>query len=73
MDYCENNNFDLQNVAYMGNDLNDKDAMIMAGVTFCPADAYDSIKAISDHVLKTKGGHGVVRELFGLISRKKGE
>ena len=72
MDYCENNNFDLQNVAYMGNDLNDKDAMMIAGVTFCPADAYDSIKDISNHILKTKGGDGVVRELFGLISRKKG-
>jgi 3-deoxy-D-manno-octulosonate 8-phosphate phosphatase KdsC-like HAD superfamily phosphatase len=43
------------------------------GITFCPADAHDSIKAISDHALKTKGGQGVIRELFDLITRKTGE
>ena len=68
MDYCEKNNIDLKNVAYMGNDLNDKDAMVITGVTFCPADAHDSIKTISDHILKTKGGNGVIRELFDLIT-----
>jgi 3-deoxy-D-manno-octulosonate 8-phosphate phosphatase (KDO 8-P phosphatase) len=73
MEYCEKNNIDLQNVAYMGNDINDKEAMEIAGVTFCPADAYDSIIDISNYILKTKGGDGVVRELFNLISRKKGK
>ena len=68
MDYCEKNNIDLQNVAYMGNDLNDKDAMIMSGVTFCPADAHESIKAIAEYVLKTNGGNGVIRELYDFIT-----
>ncbi|SVD33713.1 uncharacterized protein METZ01_LOCUS386567, partial [marine metagenome] len=39
----------------------------------CPSDAHNSIKAISDHVLKTKGGHGVVRELLDLIIEQKGK
>ena len=72
IDYCKKNNIDLQNVAYMGNDINDKEAMKIIGKTFCPADAHGSIKAISDRVFKTKGGHGVVRELFDyLISQEK--
>ena len=70
--YCRKNNIDLQIIAYVGNDINDKDAMEMAGIKFCPADAHDSIKEISDYVLKTEGGHGIVRELFDLITRKKG-
>ena len=73
MNYCQANNIDLQKVAYVGNDINDKEAMEIAGITFCPADAYESIKVISDHVLKTKGGYGVIRELFDLIIERKGE
>ena len=72
-EYCQENNYDLQNVAFVGNDLNDKEVMKIAGATFCPSDAHESIKTISDHLLETRGGHGVVRELFDLITRKKGE
>lgn len=71
MDYCQKNDIDLKNVAYVGNDINDKDAMEIAGFTFCPADAHKSIKAISDHILKTKGGNGVVRELLDFIIEQK--
>jgi len=73
IDYCKENDCDLKNVAYVGNDINDQDVMRNVGITFCPADAHDSIKAISDRVLKTKGGHGVIRELLDLINEQKGE
>jgi len=72
MDYCKNNNIDLQNVAYVGNDINDKEAMKISGFTFCPADAHERIKTISDHTLKTNGGDGVVRELLDFINEQKG-
>ena len=72
MDYCKKNNIDKQYVAYVGNDINDKEAMEISGVTFCPADAHEDIKVISDHILKTKGGDGVIRELLDLIINKKG-
>ena len=71
LEYCENNNIDLQNVAYIGNDLNDKEVMDIAEITFCPADAHDSIKAISDYILKTRGGNGVIRELYDLITAEE--
>ena len=67
MDYCRKNNFDLKQVAYVGNDINDKDAMAIAGLSFCPADAHETIKEISDHVFKRNGGDGVIRELLDLI------
>ena len=71
--YCLENNIELQQVAFVGNDINDKKAMDTVGITLCPADAHDSIKAISDHVLKTKGGDGVIRELLDLIIKQTGE
>jgi len=72
LDYCKKNEVNVNYVAYVGNDINDKEAMEISGVTFCPADAHEDIKAISDHVLKTKGGEGVIRELLDLIINKKG-
>jgi YrbI family 3-deoxy-D-manno-octulosonate 8-phosphate phosphatase len=71
-EHCRENNIDLNKVAYVGNDINDKEAMEIVGLTYCPADAHDSIKGISNHVLKTKGGHGVVRELLDLLTKQKG-
>ena len=73
IDYCENNNFDLQNVAYVGNDINDKEVMEIAGTTYCPSDSHKSIQSISDNILKTKGGNGVIRELLDIINKQKGK
>ena len=67
LDYSKKNDIDLKNVAYVGNDINDKDAMAIAGFSFCPNDAHETIKEISDHVFKRNGGDGVIRELLDLI------
>jgi len=67
MDYCRKNDIELSQVAFVGNDINDKKAMEISGVTFCPADSSEVIKTISDHVLKTNGGNGVIRELLDFI------
>ena len=72
-EYCNKNNISLQNVAYVGNDINDKEVMGIAGKTYCPADAHDNIKSISDYILKTNGGDGVIRELLDFINNEKGE
>ena len=69
MNYCKKN-ISLKNVAYLGNDINDLEAMKLVGVTLCPADAHDLIKQTSNHVLNTNGGDGVIRELFDIINRK---
>ena len=58
------NNYTLKNILYVGNDLNDYLVMQLCGYTICPADSHFKIKEISDVVLKTNGGNGVVRELL---------
>ncbi|MCS6980696.1 MAG: HAD-IIIA family hydrolase [Flavobacteriales bacterium] len=50
-------------VLYLGDDLNDLDAMKMCGWRACPADACPQVKAISQIRLSRKGGDGVFREL----------
>ena len=66
-DYCQKNEIEIKQVAYVGNDINDKDAMETVAFTFCPADAHETIKEISDHVFKRNGGDGVIRELLDII------
>jgi len=65
--FCDKNNFDYNSIAFVGNDVNDKDVMEIAGFTFCPADAHKRIKKKSGYVFKTKGGDGVIRELLELL------
>jgi len=67
-DYCQKNDIQILQVAYVGNDINDKDAMVIVGFSFCPADAHETIKEISDYVLKRNGGDGVIREIFDIIT-----
>ena len=69
-DYCQKNDIQILQVAYVGNDINDEDAMVVAGLSFCPADAHETIKEISDHVFKRNGGDGVIRELLDLIKKE---
>jgi 3-deoxy-D-manno-octulosonate 8-phosphate phosphatase (KDO 8-P phosphatase) len=57
-------NISLNNVLYVGNDLNDYKVMKLCGFTACPFDSHIKIKEISDIVLKGVGGNGVVRELL---------
>ena len=67
--YCSNNNIDLSEVVCAGNDVNDLEAMQISGFTFCPADAHMNIKKISDYVLKSNGGDGVIREMLDFIKK----
>lgn len=69
INYCQKNDFELLNVAYVGNDINDKEVMEVVGIAFCPNDAHESIKNISNHILQAKGGDGVIRELLDLINK----
>ena len=54
----------LEQVAMIGDDINDKEVMAAVGIAVCPADAIDDIKAISHVVLKRRGGQGCIREFI---------
>jgi YrbI family 3-deoxy-D-manno-octulosonate 8-phosphate phosphatase len=60
----DENHYNLQNILYVGNDLNDYQVMKLCGFSVCPADSHPKIKEISSIVLKTNGGNGIARELL---------
>lgn len=51
-------------VAYMGDDLNDYECMLRAKIKGCPCNAVKEIKEISDYITTRKGGEGAVREFI---------
>ena len=54
-------NYDFNKTVYIGNDLNDFDAMKLCGFRLCPSDSCDEIKELSNYELPVKGGDGVIR------------
>jgi YrbI family 3-deoxy-D-manno-octulosonate 8-phosphate phosphatase len=52
----------LEDMAFIGNDVNDLAAMKIVGLPVAPHDAHPSILKVAKHVTKATGGMGVVRE-----------
>lgn len=63
---------DLEQCAYMGDDLPDLGAIMAAGLGACPADAVADVKTHSDWVSAHNGGRGAVRDLCELILKAQG-
>ena len=61
--FSKEKKYDLNKTIYIGNDLNDFEAMNLCFYKFCPSDSHKLIKKISDLVLNSQGGEGVIREL----------
>ena len=67
-DLCLKENITLDEVAYIGDDVNCFSLLSHVGIAACPINAIDKIKAIPNIIhLKKKGGDGVVREFVELI------
>ena len=71
--YMEENGLEADQLAYIGDDLNDLYAMSLAGTAVCPQDAAKEIKAQCDYVLNARGGEGVVREFVELLLKSRGQ
>jgi YrbI family 3-deoxy-D-manno-octulosonate 8-phosphate phosphatase len=66
--YCQQNRYDLRNVVFVGNDINDLGAMKTVGFAVAPGDAHPSIARIVQLVTRANGGGGVVRELSDILA-----
>jgi YrbI family 3-deoxy-D-manno-octulosonate 8-phosphate phosphatase len=61
------NNLKPDNIAYIGDDVNDIELMNLVGLTASPADAMIDVRNIVDYVCEHKGGNGAFREFAELI------
>lgn len=56
-----------ENVAYIGDDVNDLACMEVCYLKACPADAIGEVIDVVDYVCNSNGGNGAVREFIDLI------
>lgn len=68
---AEKYHISLEEVAYIGDDINDISCMEMiksnGGIVGCPADAVNAVKEISDFIAEHKGGEGAVRDFIEFL------
>jgi 3-deoxy-D-manno-octulosonate 8-phosphate phosphatase (KDO 8-P phosphatase) len=65
--YLTENKIGKEDVVYVGNDINDLEAMKFIGIPVSPADAHDSVRKISKYITKSRGGEGVIRDLLDIL------
>jgi 3-deoxy-D-manno-octulosonate 8-phosphate phosphatase (KDO 8-P phosphatase) len=61
-----------EEVAFVGDDLSDVEAMRDAGFSAAPADAAPEARAAATYRCKAKGGHGAVREAIEALLKRDG-
>jgi len=67
-DLCDRENISLDEVAYIGDDINCFSLLCNVGIAACPNNAVPKIKAIPNIIqLSKNGGDGVVRQFVELI------
>jgi len=64
-------NLSLEQIAFIGDDLNDIEAMRLVGLSVAVNDAAKEIKSISKIILKSNGGNGAFREFVDLLITSK--
>jgi 3-deoxy-D-manno-octulosonate 8-phosphate phosphatase (KDO 8-P phosphatase) len=54
----------MENIASIGDDLNDYSMLFSSKISFVPSDASHYVKDIADVILSNRGGEGAVREMI---------
>lgn len=70
---AERHGLTLSQVAYIGDDVNDLEALKAVGFSSSPADGMPHVTAVVDYVCQKKGGEGAVREIVEIILEAQGQ
>ena len=71
-EYMEQHGLVKEEVLYMGDDMPDRQVMLLAGLPCCPADAVQDIKEVSVYVSPIKGGEGAARDVIEKVMKLRG-
>jgi YrbI family 3-deoxy-D-manno-octulosonate 8-phosphate phosphatase len=69
---CEKENISLQEVAYIGDDINCLELLSAVGIAACPSNAVKKVKNIPNIIqIEVKGGEGAVRAFVEYLIEKE--
>lgn len=72
-EWMQKNNLLPEEVAYMGDDIPDLQALRYVGLPCCPYDAVWEVKDSSKWISKFSGGYGCVRDLLEQVMKTHGD
>ncbi len=72
-DMARRHGISLRQVAYIGDDVNDIEALKAVGLSAAPSDSLPQVLKIVDYICEKKGGEGAVRELAEMILLSRNE
>ncbi|MGA3055450.1 MAG: HAD-IIIA family hydrolase [Candidatus Korobacteraceae bacterium] len=65
--FSERHGLRLQEICFVGDDVNDLPALAIVGLSACPADARPSVRENCQVVTNLAGGNGAVREVVDML------
>jgi 3-deoxy-D-manno-octulosonate 8-phosphate phosphatase (KDO 8-P phosphatase) len=71
-DLCDRKGLDEDEVAYIGDDVNDIPIMRRVGLSGCPSDATSFARDVADVVCRASGGNGAFREFAEAVLNHNG-
>lgn len=72
-DIASRRGLSMDEIAYIGDDLNDLPAFDVAGLSFAVSNASEEVKARADMITQKPGGQGAVREAIEIILKAGGQ
>lgn len=72
-EYLSENQIDLKNVLYMGDDMPDIPPMKMVGLPTCPQDAIPEVKEVAKYISHKNGGDACVRDVIEQVLKVRGD
>lgn len=70
--WMEDNGLNADEVAFVGDDIPDIQAMQQVGLAVAPADAADEVKRVASYISPKQGGYGVGREILEQVMKVQG-
>ena len=67
LEFIEPLNISIEEVGFIGDDINDIELLELCGFSACPANSMNIIKDKVDYICSKKGGEGAVREICDML------
>ena len=71
IDFAQKYGFNLSEICFIGDDIQDLPAIKIAGLSVAPPNAHPTVLQSVDVVTKREGGRGAVRELLDMLLKRK--
>lgn len=72
-EFMERENISVEELGYIGDDLNDISPMSLAGFVGCPADSCKEVMKRADYISSIKGGYGAVRDVIEYLLTERNQ